>query len=493
MRLGLLLLCFCLLLGSAAVAESDDLFAWTLSIGADKLTSPAAMATASDGGVFIAGSTDSEESPFGASLGGLDGFVVRMNEDGDILWHRRLGGSADDVFTHVVETHDGGCVAMGATLSSDGDARASRGGMDAWVVRLSETGETLWSKCLGGSADDELLYLQLTEDGNYFACGHTKSRNGDLGANFGGWDAWAVLLQPEDGKPLDNWPYRYGGVGDDVFTYALPIHEGWLLIGESAEDTNTLDADGNPVYTNRPIVQILSVDGTATWETPLSLGETGENTLVSVVEGETGWMLSGMTNSRSSLMPAPHGGMDNWVLNLRQSASVYRQWTFGGSRDETLQSIHRLSTGGYLLLGTTASNDGQVFGNHGGVDTWIVSISSTGALQWQQTIGGSNESLPAGILFREDGGFLIAGTTTAQDGDIGRHTTVRTGYLASLAPNGNLQSVSTIGLSGECALLSLRAGENAAYLLGVLRSVNTEGPVESVWIARLAEEGYLEE
>ena len=101
---------------------------------------------------------------------------------------------------------------------------------DAFLVRIDENGETLWTKCLGGSADDELLAISRWEEGGYLVCGRTRSRNGDLGANYGGWDAWAALLSEADGKP--QWVVRYGEDGDDCFSLILPQYDHWTLVGE---------------------------------------------------------------------------------------------------------------------------------------------------------------------------------------------------------------------------------------------------------------------
>ena len=49
-----------------------------------------------------------------------------------MLWQGRWGGSGDDGFTHVLETGDGGCIVMGVTASTDGDAQAARGGKDGF-------------------------------------------------------------------------------------------------------------------------------------------------------------------------------------------------------------------------------------------------------------------------------------------------------------------------------------------------------------------------
>lgn len=489
-RLLAWIICACLCAPMAvAHAEEEALFAWTLQLGSSGLTEAAAIVPILDGGVYVAGSTDCEDNVFGEPWGGWDGFVTRIEDDGSVAWSRRLGGSGEDYLTTLLELPEDGCLVLGTTTSEDGDVRSQRGGTDAWLVRLSAEGETVWSKCLGGSSDDELLSMQLTEDGFIFALGRTMSRNGDLNSNYGGWDAWATLLNPEDGRPI--WTYRYGFAGDDKFTAAYPTHEGWMLLGEVAEET-AADEEGNATFTLRPIAQLLTLEGEAAWDPPRTLGDTGNNRLFAVTETDTGWLLAGETNSRSALMPTPYGGVDLWVLHMRSTGSVAWQRTYGGSKDETLKSMHAVPAGGYLLLASSYSSDGQLVGAHGEADAWVVRLTASGMTEWQQPIGGSLDSDVAGILYREDGGFTIFGTTASQDGDIGRHLNVRTGFVATLASNGNLTSLKLTNENDECALIEVTARDGVAYVLGSIRGVNTEGHIRSLWLARLTEEGFEE-
>lgn len=495
-RFVLSLLC-CLLLIPGVQAESTattqaeetPLFAWTLQVGDSGQTIPTDMCATETGGVYIVGHTNGQDDALGDGFGETDGFVMRIGASGDLLWWRRLGGSGQDVLHSVVPLADGGCLALGTTTSRDGDASAARGQMDAWLVRLSRTGETVYTKNLGGSRDDELVGLLVGEDDTILAYGRTQSYNGDLRANNGGWDAWATLLSLEDGKPL--WIYRAGDTGDDTFTKAIVVSATeWLLLGEQEEKLSE-SSEGVITYIGRPIVQIINREtGETAFEAPVQLGDSGTNILTDVIRADSGWMLAGVTNSRSALMPPPHGGRDIWMLQVRPSGSVARQFTYGGSRDERLSAIHAMPGGGYILLCETDSSDDQVAGAHGGGDVWILRLTSAGALEWQQALGGSDVSTVCGMLLREDGGLLVSGTTLSQDGDIGRHASLQTGFLSWLAPNGNLERTRTVTDADECTLVSMLSHEGVGYLLGVVHSVDASGPVKSVWLSRLEEDGF---
>ncbi len=74
--------------------------------------------------------------------------------------------------------------------------------------------------------------------------------------------------------------------------------------------------------------------------------------------------------------------------------------------------------GGYAVAGYTQSSDGDVSFNHGGQDMWVVKISSAGSIQWQKTLGGSNNEYANSITILSDGGYAVAGYTRSGNGDI---------------------------------------------------------------------------
>jgi len=71
--------------------------------------------------------------------------------------------------------------------------------------------------------------------------------------------------------------------------------------------------------------------------------------------------------------------MDYWVIKLNSSGDLQWQQSLGGSQDDWGYSIEQTSDGGYIITGDSQSNDGQVAGNHGLDDMWTVKLSvSTG-------------------------------------------------------------------------------------------------------------------
>ena len=102
------------------------------------------------------------------------------------------------------------------------------------------------------------------------------------------------------------------------------------------------------------------------------------------------------------------------------------QWqkSLGGSDNEFAWSIQQTSEGGYIVSASTISNDGDVSDNHGESDFWIVKLDGSGTIQWQKSLGGSEYDHSYSIQQTTDGGYIVSGSTESNDGDVsGNHGT----------------------------------------------------------------------
>jgi len=95
---------------------------------------------------------------------------------------------------------------------------------------------------------------------------------------------------------------------------------------------------------------------------------------------EGGYILAGSTASDDGDVSGNHGGYDLWVVKADADGGIEWQRCLGGSADERAGSADQTADGGYILAGSTASNDGDVSGNHGGHDIWVVKLESAGPL-----------------------------------------------------------------------------------------------------------------
>jgi hypothetical protein len=290
-------------------------------------------------------------------------------------WQKCLGGSDDDQAYSVEQTSDGGYVVAGRTVSNNRDVSGNHGRADVWVVRLESSGNLVWQRCIGGSNDDGALSVQQTSDGGYVLAGGTKSDNGgDVSGNHGSLDAWILKL---DFSGNLVWQRCLGGSYNDYGQCIQPTADGGCIaVGYTA--SNDGDVTGN------------------------------------------------------------HGRADFWIVRLDPSGNLIWQRCLGGGDDEVANSVQQTSDGGYILAGHTRSNDGNVSGNHGSMDCWIVKLDPSGNLIWQRCLGGRYEDSALCIQPTSDGGYIFAGFTESEDGDVSGNHGGADVWVVKLDPSGNL-------------------------------------------------------
>ncbi len=172
-----------------------------------------------DGNYAILGTTFSSDGDVSVNLGGVDFWLIKIDDNGNLLWEKSLGGSSADQGFDLIETSSGNLVVVGEVLSNDGDVEGNHGIVDAWMAQISSNGELIWQNSLGGSHVDYFLGVTEADDMGLIAVGNTFSDDGDINENFGESDVWMVKVSPE-GELI--WQksigYDLNEIGNDVIT-----------------------------------------------------------------------------------------------------------------------------------------------------------------------------------------------------------------------------------------------------------------------------------
>lgn len=118
------------------------------------------------------------------------------------------------------------------------------------------------------------------------------------------------------------------------------------------------------------------------------------------------------------------GVLPTVTVKVIQSQYAVRPFskTWGGVKSDFFTAAAVTGDGGYVMAGYSASDDGDFAGNRGSMDMLVVRTDENGNRIWQKSLGGSGFDAPASLLVTADGGTLIAGQTTSADGDVqGQH------------------------------------------------------------------------
>ncbi|MDP2687884.1 MAG: hypothetical protein Q8O62_11715 [Aequorivita sp.] len=142
-----------------------------------------------------------------------------------------------------------------------------------------------------------------------------------------------------------------------------------------------------------------------------TFGGSESDEAVSVVEAaDGGFVILGTTRSSNGDITDRSGNdSDYWLLKITKAGEIVWSKTFGGSNDESATRITKTNDGGYLLSGYTTSSDGDVSGNEGFQDYWILKVDAAGNKVWDKNFGftGSDQAYKA--FETSDGGYFITG------------------------------------------------------------------------------------
>jgi hypothetical protein len=391
---------------------------WEIMIGGPGADRPQSVRQTGDGGYIAAGYSDSEGGDFPENKGGNDAWIVKLDGKGGIEWKSHLGGTYNDFVYSIKQTSDGGYIAAGESDSDGGDSGdfpKNKGGYDAWIVKLNGAGDIDWQKCLGGSRNDYADFILQTNEGGYILAGMTNSTDGDISEdqNHGGLDYWIVKLD-ENGEIV--WQKCFGGSNDDEARSIQQTDGGYVVAGISS--SNDGDVTGNHGNEDYWVVK-LDENGEIVWRK--CFGGSGNDEVWSLLRtSDGGYIVTGDSNSIDGDISGNHGGQeDGWIIKLDGDGDIEWQKCVGGTRADGTTSVVQTPDGGYVIAGESSSNDGDVSGNHGGGDdVWIVKLSGRGVIEWQKCFGGSRYEDAYSIYQTDDGGYVFAGPSDSTDGDI---------------------------------------------------------------------------
>ncbi len=347
------------------------------------------IAIDSQGGIYVAGDTDSRDFPvsngayqlFNSSVGLFsEGFVAKLSRDGSQLVYSTYIG---DIFTDrvyaVAVDGQGNAYVGGSSDSSEfpttpGVFRSSCRGMGAggFVSKLTPDGTALiYSVRVCGSANDEVLALAVDSAGNVYAGGVTGSDDFPTTAGSpqeqagGGEDGFVVKISPDASKLV--WGTYLGGIGAD------------------AVQGIAVDGDGN----------VYAAGYTSSSDFPV-------------------------TDGAFQKQHASGGAsQDAFVVKVASEGSGLVYSTFvGGSGADQATAVAVGDDGAAYVTGFTESLDfpttpaNCLTGYAGGRDAFVLKLSPTGAaLEYSHYLGGRSSDEGHGIAVGAGGSVFAAGRT----------------------------------------------------------------------------------
>lgn len=368
-------------------------------------------------------------------------------------WDRTYGGDHRDGLADAIATEDGGAVLVGQSLSlAGGEKSEDSKDCDFWVIKVNETGNIIWDRTIGGLGYDSPLSVIEAADGGYTVTGYSYrdsygwdiltvklSTDGVIiwekyFGNPGGTDWFNDIIRASDEgyicggyyhdtvsatkKPVVvklsvngvvEWQkYLSGSLKEVVKVVSTP--DGGYLLGGPVQTDITSDMDYG--------IAKIDAAGNQEWET--SFGGSGSDILTDMALFDDGnYLLAGRSGSgsegdKSSLS---YGGFDYWIIKTDLNGNKIWDASFGGSGADKLTAVLNID-GGFLLGGFSDSPSGgtKSADSKGVEDFWVIKIDEIGAIEWDKTVGGASSDELFALTRFTDGSILLAGGSLSDKG-----------------------------------------------------------------------------
>ena len=343
--------------------------------------------------------------------------------NGTLAWVETFGGSGIDQATAVVTTEDGAYMVVGSTYSNDGHFAGLKSTTDAdyFLMRVRPDGGVDWTKVYGGDDDELATGITKTSDGGYVLVGYSRSDNCFTGSN-GGFHDYYILKVDTQGNEI--WCQNFGYPGSDQAQNIIETREGDLMV-TGFFDVSASGGQGNDDRENSGTLHgvgeywgiKLDADGQFFWKRYFG-GSNNDRSYNVMQTNDGGFVLIGSSESDDFDITDGKGSYDYWAVKL--SAEGDLEWTrsFGGSEIDIAYDIATTLDGNFLIVGDARSNDQDVSTNYGNADIWLVAIDPQGNLIWEKSLGGSMFDSAKDLLPMNDNLYCVTGSSRSNDVDV---------------------------------------------------------------------------
>jgi hypothetical protein len=180
-----------------------------------------------------------------------DGFLVKLDAGGNVVWAKVLGAEGSDMVEGLV-VHPDGRITVAGTSNSwavdfGGGPIPNQGENDVFVVRYSADGDHVWSKLTSGPTYASANTLALDSQGTIYVGGNFNAAPIDLGGGIlafkGSYDLF-LARYADDGSHL--WSIAYGGSGADLRMGVAIAPDDSIILG-GAFGSQSISFGGPPV------------------------------------------------------------------------------------------------------------------------------------------------------------------------------------------------------------------------------------------------------
>lgn len=153
--------------------DSTGTFEWSRTVAKGNLEQEGeSLCIDNDGYIYVTGTT-SENLGEEVNNGGKDIFIEKYSSSGEKQWSKLIGSAGDEGGEAITLDANGDLYITGGT-TGELSGETNNGGKDAFLVKLSSSGEQQWVRLLGGSGDEATTAIDTSPEGSIYVTGWSK-------------------------------------------------------------------------------------------------------------------------------------------------------------------------------------------------------------------------------------------------------------------------------------------------------------------------------
>ncbi|MCP4442099.1 MAG: hypothetical protein GY810_24580, partial [Aureispira sp.] len=327
---------------------------------------PVKIINTQDGGFLAIGHTTS----FGS--GGQDGYLLKIDYDGTEQWSKAIGNIGDQFFRSGVQNSDGSYLLVGAsTVASN---------QDQYVVKIDPNGTVLWSKTYGGTGIDLARDIVLAANGDYI-----------ISSSWDNLETCGLMRLDPSGNTI--WAKTYSSSSREWLTGLEVLPNGDIVaVGTSNAATGAGIHDG----------LIIKTDGLGNLLWSKTYGSTQNDGFNKIIYTNDGNLIAYDNTWTNSIASGNHKG---FVCKMDTSGSVLWSRAYGSlGENHRCYSLKEVDNDGYLM---------HLVDNSSSQDFRVLRLNDNGSLRWAKRYGSSTVNEQSRSLeVSPNGSFISVGITS---------------------------------------------------------------------------------
>jgi hypothetical protein len=393
---------------------------------------------------YFAGSTDfnpSAASESATSLGLADAFISKYSPTGAFIWAKYFGGVQDDQIIAVATDSNDNLYVTGTfyqTVDFDYTSgvesiTANGSGTDVFIAKISSNGDRVWTKTIGGTANDTAYAISTDSNGNVIIVGnYFSTMDFDPGAGT------ATLSS--------------GGGYSDIFALKLNTNGEFIWVKTAPNSQSNDEARGVATFPNGDVVIV---------------GGFGANTVAADFDPGPGTftLSAGSVNHNIFIWKLNADGSFGWAKGIGNSATADRAYAVA------VDSSSNVYTTGAFQSVAPFSSAGDTLTAQASYDAFLTKHDMSGNIIWVKQLAGSSAEYGRSIVLDSSSNLYVSGQFNGTiDLDPGATTSTFTSagqydaFVTKLSSIGNYLWGKSLGSTGNDVFVSSRVDRNQNIL-----------------------------